>query len=522
MDGSSSCLQTFLKSSMASLRNASISMRSESALESSGISVIRSADTGKFPVPTIYSHIERRAVDHKSQVSHRELGGEFALNKASDLQTDQHVGQPSPDLVREALKRVVSSDEFQSSPRLQQFLTYVIEETLAGRGARIRGKAIAVEVYGRRIDGAGGQNLVRVEARRLRRLLREFYDDQWDGEGVRIFVDPGGYKPRFSYEPAIEDSVSNAPNSVEPGKRRRILQLVPVGLGVLAVIAVLGIWLSQEYTEVLPTAQSVEQAERAALGEQSLTRLQASNLADQARGMFFPVFDVKRQQIALGMFQHAMDLDPALSDGYAGSAQVLAILAVLSPNAAQRDEFVSQASELSGKALDLSPTDAWANSANGWVLAVKDQPNEALKYARISIELAPQDGHVLDLAGIAAILANAPELAAQVSDPERSRSGSGRFGARNIWGVSQLMLGNYEKVIEAFQGAPAAGAPVSAPSLLFQAVAQDQLGNSAEAQRLITQMRMTWPEFPSEFLADRIFRKDAATRRKILATLSRY
>ncbi|WP_170573494.1 tetratricopeptide repeat protein [Ruegeria atlantica] len=442
------------------------------------------------------------------------------MNKANDLPIDQHVGQPSPELVREALKQVLSSVEFQASPRLQQFLTYVVEESLAGRGPQIRGKAIAVEVYGRRIDGTGGQNLVRVEARRLRRLLREFYEDQGDGEGVRIFVDPGGYKPRFSFETSPENDTTLVQKRKHPGGRSWPLLLS--GLGFLVAVAVLGFWISRENPKPLPAAHSTEQAESTALGQQSLTRLQAANLADQARGMFFPVFDVKRQQIALGMFQHAMELDPALSDGYAGSAQVLAILALLSQNEAQRDDLFNQASEMSGRALELSPADAWANAANGWVLAVKDRPNEALKYARTSVELAPRDGHILDLVGITAIMVNAPELAADVSNPDRPRSGPGRFGARNIWGVSQLMLGNYENVVEAFQGAPAAGAPVSAPSLLFQAVARDQLGHSEEAQRLITEMRKTWPEFPSEFLADRIFHNDGKTRNVILQALSRY
>ena len=119
-------------------------------------------------------------------------------------------------------------------------------------------------------------------------------------------------------------------------------------------------------------------------------------------------------------------------------------------------------------------------------------------------------------------LVETPELAAEVSNPERTRTGSGRFGARNIWGVSQLMLGNYESVVEAFQGAPAAGAPVSAPSLLFQAVARDHLGHSEEAKRLVMEMRKTWPEFPSEFLAGRIFQNDDATRQAIVDTLIRY
>ncbi|NOD90551.1 MULTISPECIES: hypothetical protein [unclassified Ruegeria] len=439
------------------------------------------------------------------------------MNQANELPIDQDVAQPSPELVRQALQSVVSSAAFQASPRLQQFLTYVVEETLAGRGAQIRGKAIAVEVYGRSIDGTGGRNLVRVEARRLRRLLQEFYEDQWNGEGVRIFVDSGGYKPRFSL-----DSTSGVRNSDALGRHPLLTQLLPVGLVCVVLIAGIGFWFAQNNEAGSPATRSTEQAERAALGEQSLTRLQAANLADQARGMFFPVFDVKRQQIALGMFQHATELDPALSDGYAGSAQVLATLAMLSPDKSQREDLFSQAAEMSGKALDLSPTDAWANGANGWVLATQYKPVEALKYARLSVELAPKDGHILDLVGITAIMANTPDLAAEVSDPERLRSGSGRFGARNIWGVSQLMLGNYEKVVEAFKGAPAAGAPVSAPSLLFQAVANDQLGHTEEAQRLVTEMRKTWPEFPSEFLAGRIFHNDAATRQAILDTLIRY
>ncbi len=444
------------------------------------------------------------------------------MNQANELPIDQDVAPPSPELVRQALQNVVSSVAFQASPRLQQFLTYVVEETLAGRGTQIRGKAIAVEVYGRSIDGTGGRNLVRVEARRLRRLLHEFYEDQWDGEGVRIFVDSGGYKPRFSQGRKTGSDDSTAQDSDLIGGNRRLVQLLPIGLGCLVLIAVAGFWFTRDNKVALPSAQSIEQAERTALGEQSLTRLQAANLADQARGMFFPVFDIKRQQIALGMFQHAAELDPALSDGYAGSAQVLATLAMLSPDEAQRDDLFSQAAEMSGIALDLSPTGAWANGANGWVLAAQNNPVEAMKYARLSVKLAPNDGHILDLVGITAIMANAPDLAAEVSNPERLRSGSGRFGARNIWGVSQLMLGNYKKVVEAFQGAPAAGAPVSAPSLLFQAVAQDQLGHTEEAQRLIIEMHKTWPEFPSEFLAGRIFQNDDATRQAILDTLIRY
>jgi len=112
--------------------------------------------------------------------------------------------------------------------------------------------------------------------------------------------------------------------------------------------------------------------------------------------------------------------------------------------------------------------------------------------------------------------------AAHASDPDRSRSGVGRFGARNIWGVSQLMLQNYPAVIEAFSGAAAAGDPVSAPSLVFPAVAYDQLGDSAKARTLVAELKTTWPGFPIARLVKRIFHERTPVARLILGTLGKY
>ena len=62
----------------------------------------------------------------------------------------------------------------------------------------------------------------------------------------------------------------------------------------------------------------------------------------------------------------------------------------------------------------------------------------------------PQIERARTVLGVHAKQVPSDELAAEVSDPDRPRSGVGRFGARNIWGVSQLMLGKFEKAIEAF------------------------------------------------------------------------
>ena len=76
----------------------------------------------------------------------------------------------SASAVREAMERVLSSEEFQDSDRLQAVLRYVVEEALAGRSDGIKAATIALEVFERDIDdNSEPRSIVRVSAARLRR-----------------------------------------------------------------------------------------------------------------------------------------------------------------------------------------------------------------------------------------------------------------------------------------------------------------------------------------------------------------
>ncbi len=84
-------------------------------------------------------------------------------------------GQLSGDVLRDAVQRVVNSEEFSGSPRLQEFLSYIVQEQSERRADQIKGKTVAADVYGRSLeDGKSSHNVVRVEARRMRRLLDEY------------------------------------------------------------------------------------------------------------------------------------------------------------------------------------------------------------------------------------------------------------------------------------------------------------------------------------------------------------
>ncbi len=99
---------------------------------------------------------------------------------------------------RQALAGVLGDTHFDGSDRLRSFLTYVVEEELAGRGGDIRGKTIAQDVYDRdTTEGVDPENVVRVDARRLRQLLELYYEGAGKGDPVRLHIDTGGYRPRF-------------------------------------------------------------------------------------------------------------------------------------------------------------------------------------------------------------------------------------------------------------------------------------------------------------------------------------
>jgi TolB-like protein len=101
-------------------------------------------------------------------------------------------------VVRNELYRVLNSSNFTTSDRNRRFLEYVIEETLAGRAARLKAYNIATTVFGRP-DSFDPQldPVVRMEAGRLRRALERFYLLDGDAVSIHIAMPKGGYVPEF-------------------------------------------------------------------------------------------------------------------------------------------------------------------------------------------------------------------------------------------------------------------------------------------------------------------------------------
>jgi len=125
--------------------------------------------------------------------------------------------RPAPCLeeIRAQLQSILTSTEFPGSGRSRIFLSYVVEETLAGRGNRIKGYSLALEVFKRDEGFTQDDPVVRIEAGRLRRSLERYYLTAGQYDPIRIDIPKGGYVPTFQWTDVTKPATSEGTNPRE-------------------------------------------------------------------------------------------------------------------------------------------------------------------------------------------------------------------------------------------------------------------------------------------------------------------
>src|SRR5215472_3193752 len=119
---------------------------------------------------------------------HNDLGV-FIMQAAADFRPERH-----------ELDAILASGIFNRAPNLEQLLTYVCTQYFAGAAEQIKEYNIAVEALGRPADfDQRSDSIVRVEAHRLRKRLREYYEGDGATHAVQIEIPSGQYAPRFIF-----------------------------------------------------------------------------------------------------------------------------------------------------------------------------------------------------------------------------------------------------------------------------------------------------------------------------------
>jgi len=199
--------------------------------------------------------------------------------------------------ILKALNSLLDDPAFEASARNKRFLRFVVEETLAGRGDRIKSYSIAVDVFGRTPDFDGSVDpIVRIEASRLRTSLANYYANAGNEARIQFSLPRGGYVPEFrEFEDDAWPAASDAFESerVEPGAlreagesdRRRRDQLrwgaLAAGLAAaftLLIVVLVRPWAVGPVHEAEPPMILVDQVE--ALTDDAPTRILARTLSE--------------------------------------------------------------------------------------------------------------------------------------------------------------------------------------------------------------------------------------------------
>jgi hypothetical protein len=98
----------------------------------------------------------------------------------------------------EVAQRVAESQYFRKGPKLRAFLLYVCENAILGRSENLTAQLIGTRVFGRSPEfDLSEDNIVRVEARELRKRLEAYFASEGCDEPIVIEIPKGNYAPVF-------------------------------------------------------------------------------------------------------------------------------------------------------------------------------------------------------------------------------------------------------------------------------------------------------------------------------------
>jgi hypothetical protein len=105
------------------------------------------------------------------------------------------------------------------SPRLSRLLLYLGEKYFLGESDQLHEYNIATEVFGRSKTtfDAGEDAIARVEAHRLRKRLKEYYESEGKDHALQVSIPPGTYVPVFTRRAMETAPVSSTGSLQEPG-----------------------------------------------------------------------------------------------------------------------------------------------------------------------------------------------------------------------------------------------------------------------------------------------------------------
>jgi adenylate cyclase len=187
--------------------------------------------------------------------------------------------------IRQQLEKILTSPQLVNSPNLLNFLRFIVEKTLAGESADIKGYTVATQVLGRKADFDPNLDpIVRIQAGRLRRALEQYYRVQGKSDAVVIDVPKGSYVPVFRAVSRQEGA-----GVVIPEVRQEPILALPSGpsVAVMPLLNLTGDRKQEYFTEGLAeelTSELARYQELRVIAYQSTRRWKGKKIDPRAAG----------------------------------------------------------------------------------------------------------------------------------------------------------------------------------------------------------------------------------------------
>jgi len=159
---------------------------------------------------------------------------------------DLDVNQRAEILVE--LTKIQSSHAFCNSTRSKEFLSYVIEQALAGQTEFLKERSIGVNLFHRAPTYDTGEDpIVRVKAGEVRRRLAEYYAAEERTSELQIELPVGSYIPKFRWRDPTDEALppdkivaveQTAPRPKVRSWKTAVAATVLVVLGITAAITI--------------------------------------------------------------------------------------------------------------------------------------------------------------------------------------------------------------------------------------------------------------------------------------------
>jgi eukaryotic-like serine/threonine-protein kinase len=170
----------------------------------------------------------------------------------------------SAEVIRAQLDRILASPGFVHSDRMVRFLRFTVEQTIQGHADSLKESVLGMEVFDRTSSfDPRTDTIVRVEARRLRSKLKEYYETRGQHDAVLIEFPKGSYVPTFlksnglgggklpaQSQAGIHDGAeSGSPpptaTSTSSSRLQKFGIAMALGLGLVGITLGLTLWLTR-------------------------------------------------------------------------------------------------------------------------------------------------------------------------------------------------------------------------------------------------------------------------------------